>query len=146
MAASGLYLFAFTYLYVGIGNLASIEPQGLGWFSLFVSVAAVVYALLSFELSNDAVFGVIWMSWAVLWFLFFLVLGLNRQHLTAFTGWITILFSFSTCTIPAFLILTGSYRSSAGIAIVVGIILFLLSVTAKIVSSRWTLKTTMKLS
>ncbi len=38
----GLYLFEFTYLYVGIVNLADLEPEGLGWFSLFVCGAAVV--------------------------------------------------------------------------------------------------------
>lgn len=32
LAASGLYLFGFTYLYVGIVNLAGLEPQGIGWF------------------------------------------------------------------------------------------------------------------
>ncbi len=30
LAASGLYLFGFTYLYVGISNLAGFEPEGIG--------------------------------------------------------------------------------------------------------------------
>lgn len=40
LAASGLYLFGFTYLYVGIGNLANLDPRGVGWFSAFVAGAA----------------------------------------------------------------------------------------------------------
>ena len=60
--ASGLYLFGFTYLYVGIANLAGLEPQGVGWWSLFVSGAAVIYAGLSFTVGNDPVFGVIWLG------------------------------------------------------------------------------------
>ena len=30
---SGIFLFGFTYLYVGISNLAGQEPRGLGWYS-----------------------------------------------------------------------------------------------------------------
>lgn len=44
LGASGLYLFGFTYLYVGVANLANLEPEGIGWFSLFVACAAVVFA------------------------------------------------------------------------------------------------------
>ena len=116
LGASGLYLFGFTYLYVGVVNLAGLEPEGLGWFSLFVSGAAVVYSVLSFTLSGDPVFGVIWLSWAVLWFLFFLVLGLRRDDLTRFTGWAVTLLSLPTCALPAFLALTGNYRTSGLIA------------------------------
>src|SRR3712207_951305 len=42
--ASGIYLFGFTYLYVGINLLANLDGTGLGWFSAFVAVCAVVYA------------------------------------------------------------------------------------------------------
>lgn len=136
LAASGLFLFGFTYVYVGVGNLANLEPQGLGWFSLFVAVAAVVYALVSFALTNDPVFGVIWLSWAVLWLLFFLVLGLDRGQLTGFAGWATVLLSQPTCTVPAFLILTGHYRSSAGIAVIWALALVLLLGVARGISSR----------
>ena len=116
LAASGLYLFGFTYLYVGIGTLAGLEPQGLGWFSLFVAVAAVVYAAISFTLTHDPVFGVIWLAWAVLWLLFFLVMGAGRQQLTRFTGWAVVLLSLPTCTFPALLAMTGRYQTGLGAA------------------------------
>ncbi|WP_082614473.1 AmiS/UreI family transporter [Mycobacterium sp. Root265] len=135
LAASGLYLFGFTYLYVGIVNLAGLEPEGLGWFSLFVSGAAVVYSALSFTLSADPVFGVIWLSWALLWFLFFLVLGLRRDDLTRFTGWAVTLLSLPTCALPAFMALTGAYRTSGLIATAWAVGLAALLVLAKFLSS-----------
>lgn len=135
LSASGLYLFGFTYLYVGIVNLAGLEPEGLGWFSLFVSGAAVVYSVLSFTISGDPVFGVIWLSWAVLWFLFFLVLGLRRDDLTRFTGWAVTLLSLPTCAVPAFLALTGSYQTSARIATGWAIGLVALLIVARLLSS-----------
>jgi putative amide transporter protein len=135
VAASGLYLFGFTYLYVGINNLAGLEPQGLGWFSLFVAAAAVVYAALSF-IAGDPAFGVIWLSWSALWFLFFLVLGLGREELTTYTGWAVTLLSLPTCAVPAFLALTGHYRTSGPIAIVWAVGLTLLFVAARVLASR----------
>ncbi|RKT56101.1 AmiS/UreI family transporter [Saccharothrix australiensis] len=117
LAASGLYLFGFTYLYVGVANLAGLEPEGIGWFSLFVAGCAVVYAGISFWRDGDPVFGVIWLAWALLWALFFLVLGLGVRRLTRFTGWTAVLLSQTTCTLPAFLALTGGYRSDPGTAL-----------------------------
>jgi hypothetical protein len=136
LAASGLYLFGFTYLYVGIVNLAGLEPEGIGWFSLFVAGGAVVYAVLSFTVVRDPVFGVIWLSWSVLWLLFFLVLGLHRDQLTRFTGWSVVLLSQPTCTLPAFLMLSGTYRTSPGIAAIWALGFVVLFIAAKALSTR----------
>lgn len=135
LAASGLYLFGFTYLYVGIVNLAGLEPEGIGWFSLFVAGGAVVYSALSFTVVNDPVFGVIWLAWAALWLLFFLVLGLHRDRLARFTGWSVVLLSQPTCTLPAFLILSGSYHTSPGIAAIWAVGLVALFFVAKALTS-----------
>jgi hypothetical protein len=32
--ASGIFLFGFTYLYVGITNLGGFDASGLGWYCL----------------------------------------------------------------------------------------------------------------
>lgn len=136
LAASGLYLFGFTYLYVGIVNLAGLEPEGIGWFSLFVAGGAIVYAALSFTVVDDPVFGVIWLSWAVLWLLFFLVLGLGRDQLTRFTGWSVVLLSQPTCTLPAFLMLSGNYRTSPGVAAIWALGLASLLVVARVLSAQ----------
>ncbi|MCU1671180.1 MAG: AmiS/UreI family transporter [Blastococcus sp.] len=111
--ASGLYLFGFTYLYVGCNLLGGLDGTGLGWFSAFVAAAAVVYAGLNFGRFDDPGFGVIWLYWAVLWLLFFLVLGLKREELTRFTGAIAIVAGVFSAAVPAFLLLTGVWESGA---------------------------------
>ncbi|TFC93582.1 MULTISPECIES: AmiS/UreI family transporter [Cryobacterium] len=119
--AAGLYLFGFTYLYVAILQFTGISGEGLGWFSLFVVLCATVIGVLQFTLLDDPVFGVIWLIWAVLWFLFFLVLGLGKDSLTHTTGWFTIFISHMTGTIPAFLLLLGEYETNAGYALIVAL-------------------------
>lgn len=136
LAASGLYLFGFTYLYVGIVNLAGLEPEGVGWFSLFVACAAVVYSGISFWRSDDPVFGVIWLAWAFLWTLFFLLLGLGKEHLTRFTGWAVVLLSQPTCTVPAFLAMTGGYEPSAANAGITAAVCVALVALAAVLSRR----------
>lgn len=119
-AASGVYLFGFTYLYVGIGLLAGLDTTGVGWFSLFVSLSALVFSAVNFFDLRDHPFGVIWLCWSFLWFLFFLVLGLKREELTRYTGWVTLVQAAGTTTLPAFLLLTGNYTTSAWLAVVIG--------------------------
>ncbi|MFO7690122.1 MAG: AmiS/UreI family transporter [Cryobacterium sp.] len=120
--ASGLYLFGFTYLYVAILQFTGVSGEGLGWFSIFVTACALVIGFLQFPpTGTDPVFGVIWLIWAVLWFLFFLVLALGKTHLTKTTGWFTVFISHMTGTIPAFLLLLGWYESTAGYALIVAV-------------------------
>jgi putative amide transporter protein len=110
--ASGIYLFGFTYLYVGINLLANLDGTGLGWYSIFVTACAVVVALLNFTHyipQFDTGFGVIWLYWAFLWALFWVVLGLKREEWTRYTGAIAIVAGVVTAGIPAFLLLTGAW-------------------------------------
>ena len=128
--AAGLYLFGFTYLYVGLVQVTDAGPEGLGWFSLFVAVCAAVIGTLQFTMVSDPVFGMIWYLWAVLWLLFFLVLGLGRDSLTRTTGWFAALGGQLTATLPAFLLLTGNYVTNAGTATamaVAGVVILALS-------------------
>lgn len=125
--AAGLYLFGFTYLWVGINGLTGWPQAGLGWFSLFVALCAVGFAVHSFADLGDRTFGVIWLFWSFLWLLFFLVLGLGLDGLTRFTGWVTIAEAFGTAAVPAFLLVTGHWSDSAALAVtylVVGVLLF----------------------
>ena len=112
LAASGLYLFGFTYLYVGINLLGNLDGTGLGWFSAFVALCAIVYAGLNFTgevLPKDTAFGVIWLYWAVLWALFWLVLGIKREQFTRYTGAVALTAGVVTAAAPAFLLLTGQW-------------------------------------
>lgn len=122
LGASGLYLFGFTYLYVAWNTLTGATGEGLGWFSIFVTACAVIYGVLQFTHSNDPVFGVIWWSWAVLWFLFFLVLARGNDGLGRVTGWFALLLGVTTGAIPAFLLLTGTYVTGAVPAIIAAVI------------------------
>jgi putative amide transporter protein len=105
--AAGIYLFGFTYLYVGITLLAGLDSTGVGWFSLFVAGAAAWFSYANFKILDDKTFGVIWIYWAFLWTLFFLLLGLKLDGLTAYTGWVTAVEGIVTGFVPAMLILTG---------------------------------------
>jgi putative amide transporter protein len=106
--ASGIFLFGFTYLYVGITNLGGFDTSGLGWYCLWVAIIAIPYSLVNFFIFGDVVFGVIWILWSFLWALFFMLLALKRENLTRFTGWVTLIISWITCTIPAYLLLIGA--------------------------------------
>ena len=103
-AASGLYLFGFTYLYVAMNTIWGFEGTGLGFFSLFVAIAAVGYAVVNVVTYQDYAFGLLW---AYLWWLFFQLLGRDREGLTAWTGAVAAVEGWSTAAIPAFLLLTG---------------------------------------
>jgi hypothetical protein len=67
LAATGLYLFGFTYLYVGVNLAFDLDGTGLGYFCAFVVVFALVYSGLNFIRFQDHGFGVIWLYWAFLW-------------------------------------------------------------------------------
>src|ERR1700684_4412738 len=52
LGAAGIFLFGFTYLYVGIVTLAGLHSGGIGWYSLWVAVLANpfgVYHILRFH-------------------------------------------------------------------------------------------------
>ncbi|MET9873335.1 AmiS/UreI family transporter [Actinacidiphila glaucinigra] len=121
LAASGLYLFGFTYLYVGIVLLAEIDNICVGWYSLFVAIVALGYSFVNFHLFKDYPFGVIWLYWAFLWGLFFLVLGLGKTELSTYVGWVTAIEGWVTGVIPAALLLSGYWKHTTEIAIALGV-------------------------
>ncbi len=127
VGASGLFLFGFTYLYVAMNNAFDLDGTGLGWFSLFVAVSAIVYSWWNFSsysalTSDDAavgdLFGVLWASWAVLWFLFFLVLGLGKTQLTTFTGAWCAAQGIYTGLVPALILLNIPSALTSTLAVV----------------------------
>lgn len=120
LGASGLYLFGFTYLYVACNLLMDLDGTGLGYFSAFVSACAVIYAGANFfrDGFGDNGFGVIWLYWAFLWGLFFVLLGLGRDDIGRYTGAVTAIQGIVTGAIPAFLLLTGSWADNANLVAV----------------------------
>src|SRR5690625_2764395 len=61
VAAAGLYLFGFTYLWVGINGATDWPGDGLGWFSLPVVICAIGFAVHSCTKVDDNAFTVIWL-------------------------------------------------------------------------------------
>jgi putative amide transporter protein len=127
--ASGLYLFGFTYLYVGINLLANLDGTGLGWYSLFVTCCALTFAAINFwgisGTAKDTGFTAIWLYWAVLWALFWVVLGIKREEWTRYTGAVAVVAGIVTAAAPAFLLLTGlwtprNWSWTVGLAIILG--------------------------
>jgi hypothetical protein len=109
LGASGLYLFGFTYLYVAFNLFFGLDGTGLGFFSAFVAVCALEFAYLNFTRFNDHTFGVIWLYWAFLWALFFLLLGRGQAGLTRYTGAVAAIEGWITGALPAFILLTGNW-------------------------------------
>lgn len=129
VGASGLFLFGFTYLYVAMNNAFDLDGTGLGWFSLFVAVSAIVYSWWNFAnysaLTSNAnalgdLLGVLWASWAVLWFLFFLVLGLGRTALTPFTGAWCAAQGIYTGLVPALVLLNVPSALTTTFVVIIG--------------------------
>ncbi len=114
LGASGLFLFGFTYLYVAMNNTFDLDGSGLGWFCGYVVIAAIPFAYLNFQggwlagAGGSAVsnlLGVLWLHWAFLWFLFWLVLSMGRTSLTRYTGAVCASQGILTGWLPALLLL-----------------------------------------
>ena len=123
LAASGLYLFGFTYLYVAFNLWNDLDGTGLGYFSLFVAICAVVYAVISFR-DKDYAFGVIWIYWSFLWLLFFFLLGRGQESLGRYTGAVAAVQGWVTGAVPAFLPPTGGWKELASKNLAIGLAVF----------------------
>lgn len=107
-AAGYILLFAFTYIWVAINQFLNAGGHAFGWYCLFVAVTAVVAGSYTFSNAdgNDAsiYLGIDWFAWAGLWFMFFLLLALERP-IAKITGWAAIFVGISTSWVFAILLL-----------------------------------------
>lgn len=119
LGASGIFLFGFTYLYVGITNLFGLSTTGVGWYCLWVAFLALGFSAVNFASIGDVKFGIIWLFWSYLWFLFYLLLAKGRE-IGSYVGKVTFVQAWLTATIPAFLSLTGIWGMvSNGVAVLI---------------------------
>ncbi|PKG24710.1 AmiS/UreI family transporter [Niallia nealsonii] len=107
---SAIFLFGFTYLYVGVTVLKGMKGTGLGYYSLWVSIIGLVYVTVSFVRYQDINNAITWILWSFLWFLFF-VLNTSKKDVSKFVGKVAIVQSWVTLTLPALFSLTGVWRS-----------------------------------
>lgn len=105
-----ILLFAFTYLWVALNRYLGVDGRGLGWFCLFVAGSAMPWGLILLYQSGGALWptwlALSWIAWAILWFMFFLLLALKKEIARA-TGWVTLLEGIFTGWIPGWLLLVG---------------------------------------
>lgn len=132
LSASGLFLFSFTYLYVAVNLTWDLDGTGLGYFCLFVAITAVVFSALNFTRFADPAFGVIWLYWAFLWALFFVLLGRQREGIGRYTGAVCAIQGWVTAWVPALLLLTGVY-TEIGVPLAIGLAIFGVVVFAALV-------------
>ncbi|MPZ67713.1 MAG: transporter [Pseudonocardiaceae bacterium] len=108
--AGYVLLFAFTYLWVAYNQYIDADGSGLGWYCLFVAITAVPVSVITLASTGGEAFlvwlGLSWAVWAVLWFLYFLLLAVKRpiQKLAAY---VTIAAGVATAWLPGFLTLNG---------------------------------------
>jgi hypothetical protein len=115
--AAGLtLLFTFTYLWVAINRKTEADGRGLGWFSLFVAITVVPVALSTLAGAQtfwDVWFGLCWAAWAVLWFMYFLLLVKGKVGAKV-TGMVTSVQGVLTGWLPGYLLLDGVMGPAAG--------------------------------
>lgn len=110
-AAALTLLFTFTYFWVAWNRWNDADGRGLGWFCLFVAITTIPVFSETFATARTAWefwFGICWLSWGVLWFLFFLVLAAGRKELTRVTGLICAIQGVYTGWVPGYLLLSGT--------------------------------------
>lgn len=103
-AVGALLLFTFTYIYVAICFWLDLDMRGFGWFSFFVAFTTIPYSLMSFQ-NNDPRFGVFWLIWGALWFMFYLA-NVRQIDFGKVLPYTLISVGVFTCWIPGLLILT----------------------------------------
>lgn len=108
--AGFVLLFAFTYLWVGLNQFLGNSGRGLGWYSLFVAITAVPTGIITLTEGgpNEAFYiwlGLDWFAWAFLWFLYFLLLGLQAPILRLAAA-VTVLEGIGTAWVFGYLLLT----------------------------------------
>ena len=102
--ASAVCLFAFTYLYVGITHSFNLDPKGVGWYCLLVSIFALPNGYLALP---DVGLAILWWMWATLWFMFFLLLA-RKLEIGKPTGVWTVVNGITTA-VCAYVMLIGRW-------------------------------------
>ncbi|MGX2982317.1 AmiS/UreI family transporter [Helicobacter sp. 23-1045] len=102
-------LFGITYLFNACNNLFAWDLRPYGYFSLFVSVNAILAGVLDFVGyfgSANAFGAMIWWAWAVLWFSGFVECALGKS-LGKFSAYLALVEGIITGWLAGILILLG---------------------------------------
>lgn len=100
-------LFATTYFWIAYNRVTGVDGRGLGWFSLFVAITLIPVILKAYAgigAGGSLWLATNWLIWAVLWFMYFLLLALGRPILKQ-TAWVTLIAGIVTGWLPGMLLL-----------------------------------------
>lgn len=83
--SAGVMLFAMTYLWVGINALrGATDQRALGVYCLLVALITIPYAIQAYK-GGDLGWAFEWVSYGVLWYLFYQLLGKSNTRITGIT-------------------------------------------------------------
>jgi hypothetical protein len=83
--SAGALLFAMTYLWVGFNAIRGAEDQrALGYYCLMVAIVTVPYAIKAFQ-GGDLGWAFAWVSFGILWYLFYQVLTKGNTKVMGMT-------------------------------------------------------------
>lgn len=108
--AAGYLLFAFTYLFVGLNALVGADDAGVGWYCLWAGLIAAILSTVQFAEFNDPRMGLLWASWCVLFSAFALALLGRWVWAAQAAGMLAIVQALTTATVPALMMLNGSWE------------------------------------
>ncbi|WP_165044852.1 AmiS/UreI family transporter [Adlercreutzia sp. ZJ138] len=110
-AAACVLLFSATYWYNVFNSFLDLDPRPIGWFSLYVAVCCVVFAVNDGILGNatlgivaDWRWAVIWILWAILWGSTF-VTNVLKKDLGKFPAGLLVFEGITTGMIPSLMML-----------------------------------------
>ena len=109
-AGTGL-LFGFTYLFVAINNIFTLDTRPFAIFSTFVAINAIIFGFLegftgiqALEITPDIRWAIIWWLWAILWGSAFFT-DILKKDLGRFVPVLQVIEGVITAWIPGILIL-----------------------------------------
>lgn len=105
------FLFGLTFLYLGITILFNLNGTGLGYFSIWVTIFALFYTVISFVHFHDYVSAITWLMWAYQWFLFY-TLNVTGKSIEQYVSKVAMVQSWSTLTIPSLLYFIGVWENA----------------------------------
>lgn len=104
--AATCFSFSVAYLMIALEVWTKGDFTVLGWYCLPVSaclfsLALGYFGVLGKKLPKVSQFGVLYLCWAVCFFLFWLRFGAQLATVGPLTGWVIIIVGFITCSYPA---------------------------------------------
>jgi len=109
----GYPLFAFTFLYVGILNYSGHDGAGLGWYCGWSTMISAGLAYANWTITGNTASALLWLVWTFVFLSFFVLMIGGLEKLQKLTGQFIILAGFTTCIIPATMMILGKWDSDA---------------------------------